>query len=392
MGNVSIEENIRILEQGITLQQFSGMQEQLAIDGSMDAYNEYGMYVVHNKTQNVYLIDGGNGQSAFSMSTSIPQFFLSHNGYGNPFMNQHYANGDEMILKFYRFNPQKYHDMSEMEDALTKYYDGIAENYYDYVLRMNGRPIQKGERRPGYNKYYNGAAKTLVINNSLPSKLLRLEHNHKKTYEFLNALFDILIKSFPFFIWMLTTNRDLFWGENVIQKAMMFITGVIASFLGGILCYFLILFVVQLFKLFFCTYKKVNIHFRIFDIIIKLGQKKLFTSEDMDYLDEHEYNIRVRKNKIYDGKERAYQRQQQRDEDELKYRKEQFEREKRDAEYYRDRAEAGYEDARRGDGLFTTAEEKRKNAGKDLDTANWHAQQASYEEQRIADLERKIGK
>lgn len=50
MGNVSIEENIRILEQGITLQQFLGMQEQLAIDGSMDAYNEYGMYVVHNKT------------------------------------------------------------------------------------------------------------------------------------------------------------------------------------------------------------------------------------------------------------------------------------------------------------------------------------------------------
>ena len=85
-------------------------------------------------------------------------------------------------------------------------------------------------------------------------------------------------------VWMRTTNRDLFWGENVIQKAMMFITGVIASFLGGILCYFLILFVVQLFKLFFCTYKKVNIHFRIFDIIIKLGQKKLFTSEDMDYL------------------------------------------------------------------------------------------------------------
>ena len=392
MGNVSIEENIRILEQGITLQQFSGMQEQLAIDGSMDAYNEYGMYVVHNKTQNVYLIDGGNGPSAFSMSTSIPQFFLSHNGYGNPFMNQHYENGDEMILKFYRFNPQKYHDMSEMEDALTKYYDGIAENYYDYVLRMNGRPIQKGERRPGYNKYYNGAAKAPIINNSLPSKLLRLEHSHKKTYEFLNALFDILIKSVPFFIWMLTTNRDLFWGENVIQKTMMFITGVIASFLGGILCYFFILFMVQLFKLFFCTYKKVNIHFRIFDIIIKLGQKKLFTSEDMDYLDEHEYNIRVRKNKIYDGKERAYQRQQQRDEDELKYRKEQFEREKRDAEYYRDRAEAGYEDARRGDGIFTTAAEKRKNAGKDLDIADWHAQQAAYEEQRIADLERKLGK
>ena len=40
MGNVSIEENIRILEQGITLQQVSGKQEQLAIDGSMDAYHK----------------------------------------------------------------------------------------------------------------------------------------------------------------------------------------------------------------------------------------------------------------------------------------------------------------------------------------------------------------
>ena len=65
-------------------------------------------------------------------------------------------------------------------------------------------------------------------------------------------------------VWMRTTNRDLFWGENVIQKAMMFITGVIASFLGGILCYFLILFVVQLFKLFFIKYKKVNIQLQNF--------------------------------------------------------------------------------------------------------------------------------
>lgn len=392
MNNEKLNENIGILEKGITLHQFSEMQDQLEIDGSLDAYNEYGMYVVHNKTQNVYLIDGGNSPSAFPMSTSIPQFFLSHNGYGNPYMNQHYANGDEMILKFYRFDPQKYNNMGEMESALTKYYDSIAENYYDYVLRMNGRPIEKGERKPGYNKYYNGAAKAPIINNSLPSNLLRLEHNHKRTYEFLNAVFDILIKSLPIFIWMLVTNRDLFYGENVIQKGIMFITGIIAAFIGGILGYLFILLMIQLFKLFFCTYKKVNIHLRIFDVIIKLGKKKLYTSEDMDFLDEHEYSTQVRKDKVYDGKDRAYQKQQQRDEDALKYRKEQFEREKRDAEYYRDRAEAGYKDARNGDGFFTTAEEKRKNAGKDLDTATWHAQQASYEEQKIADLERKLGK
>ena len=81
MNNEKLNENIGILEKGITLQQFSEMQGQLEIDGSMDEYNEYGMYVVHNKTQNVYLIDGGNSPSAFPMSTSIPQFFLSHNGY-----------------------------------------------------------------------------------------------------------------------------------------------------------------------------------------------------------------------------------------------------------------------------------------------------------------------
>lgn len=50
MANNRIEENIRILEQGINLQQFTEMQEQLYIDGSMDIYDEYGMYVVHNKT------------------------------------------------------------------------------------------------------------------------------------------------------------------------------------------------------------------------------------------------------------------------------------------------------------------------------------------------------
>ena len=157
---------------------------------------------------------------------------------------------------------------------------------------------------------------------------------------------------------------------------MRIIMEVIGSFIGGILGYFIILFMIQIFKLFFCTYKCVNIHFRIFDIIIKLGKKKLFTSEDMDFLDEHEYNIRVCKNKIYDEKECAYERKEAQQEDELR----------------RDCAEAGYEDARRGDGLFTSAAEKRKRAGEDLDTADWHAKQAAYEEQRIAELERKLGK
>lgn len=84
--------------------------------------------------------------------------------------------------------------------------------------------------------------------------------------------------------------------------------------------------VIQLIKLFLCTYKRVIIHIRIFDIIIKIGKKKLFTSEDMNLLDEPEYNIQARKNKIYEGKEYAYERKEAQQEDELRRRKEQFER------------------------------------------------------------------
>lgn len=392
MMSKRIEENIALLEQGITLQQFEEMRDRLMIDGSMDEYNEYGMYVVYNKTQNVYLVDGGNSPSAFSMSTSIPQFFLSYNGYGNPYMHQHYADGDEMILKFYRFDPQQFSDMGELEEAITRRYDESCENYFDYVLRMNGSPIRKGERPTGYNKYYNGAKKKPVVNNSLAAKLLRLEHNHKNLYGFLNALFDILIKPIPIFIYMIMTDRNLFYGENVIQKAIIGFFGVIGAYLASIMFYFIILGIIQIVKLFFCTYKPLVIHVRIFDILIKLGEKKLFTSEDYDLLEEHKYNNAVRKNKVSDGRQRAYENKQARQEEELRYRKAEFERNKEKAEYYRDSAQAGYESARKGDGFFTTAEEKRKQASRDLDTANMYAQDAARDEQRIAELERKLGK
>lgn len=392
MGNEKILENIKILEQGISLQQFEKMQEQLSIDGSMDAYNDYGMYVVHNKTQNVYLVDGGNSPSAFSMSTSIPQFFLSYNGYGNPYMNQHYANGDEMILKFYQFDPKQFRDMGELEAAICRLYDESCENYYDYVLRMNGSPIQKGQRPAWYNKYYNGAKKKPVINKSLASKLLRLEHNHKFWYEVLNGLFDILIKPIPLFIYFLMSDTNTSYGENIIQKGLTGFFSAIGAYIAAIMFYLMYQAIVQIIKLFFCTYKRLIIHVRIFDILIYLGKKKLFTSEDMEFYDEHQYNTGARKNKIANGKDNAYQRQRERDEQNLEYAKKNLEREKQDAEYYGARADSGYKSARNGDGIFTTAEEKRKQAGKDLDTSNWHSGNAERERQRIENLERKLGK
>lgn len=390
--NQRIEENIKLLEQGISLKQFAEMQEQLKIDGSMDVYNNYGMYVVYNKTQKVYLVDGGNNPSAFSMSKSIPQFFLSNNGYGNPYMHQHYANGDEMIVKFYRFDPQQFRDMGELESAITRHYDETCENYYDYVLRMNGSPIKKGERPVGYNKYYNGAKKKPVINNSIAAKLLRLEHNHKNLYELLNGVFDILIKPIPIFIFVLISNRHMFYGDSIIQITLMGIFTVICSYLAAVMYYFVILAVIQIVKLFSCTYKRLVIHVRVFDILIKLGEKKLFTKEDYEFLDEHQYNIRVRKNKISHGRQRAYEHKKGKQEEELKYRKEEFERNEKDAKYYRDRSDAGYESAGKGDGIFISAEEKRKQAEKDLYTASRYAEQANRDKKKIAELERRLGR
>ena len=257
------------------------------------------------------------------MGISIPQFFLSYSGCGNPYMHQHYSNGDEMILKFYRFNQAQYVNMGEMEIALTNYYDGIAENYYDYVCRMNGELIAKGQRPVGYNKYYNGKKRKPVVNNALAAKLLRLEHNHKYLYEFLNAVFDILVKPIPIFIFMLMSNSNMFYGENFIQKALIGFFSVLGTYLAAVMFYLMYQVTVQIIKLFCCTYKKLIIHVRVFDIIIKLGERKLFTSEDMDLLEEHKYNIAVRKNKVSDGKQRAYERREEKNEEELQFRKEQ---------------------------------------------------------------------
>ena len=180
--------------------------------------------------------------------------------------------------------------------------------------------------------------------------------------------------------------------KMLFKKRALDFFSVIGAYLASIMFYFIILGIVQIVKLFFCAYKPLVIHVRIFDILIKLGERKLFTSEDYDLLEEHKYNNAVRKNKVSDGRQRAYENKQARQEEELKYRKEEFERNKEKAEYYRDSAEAGYESARKGAGFFTTAEEQRKQASKDLDTANMYAQDAARDEQRIAELERRLGK
>ncbi len=376
MGKTSFEDNIKILEQGITLQQYAEMEEEL----EPDVYHQYGFYVIHNKTKNLYLLDGG--EQGFTMRQAIHVCFFRENGRGSKYMHQNYADGDEMILKYYRFDPQKYHDMNEMRATLTKYYDSFAESYRDYDNRMYK------ERR----KNLNGTKRAQVRNESLPAKLLRLEHNHKIIYGLLNALFDVLIKALPIFAYLLYKGGYIFGWGPIIPKALGPVQYITATYLLSILGYIALLLFVAIFKMLFGIYPLVNIHIRIFNIIIRLGQNKLYTDEDYKFMSEHEGIIEARENNIRIAKDKAYQIKRKFDEKDLNSMKKDLKYRKEAADSYYEHAMDHYEDARRGDSFFFTAEEKKEMGDSALKTAEFHEWQADYDKKRIAKLERKLRK
>lgn len=229
----------------------------------------------------------------------------------------------------------------------------------------------------------------------LANKLTRLHVNHRKTYEFLNCIFDILIKPIPITIWVLSTNNSMSQPENAIQTVIFAVFSVIGSYFAGIMVYLIYQATVQIIKLFACTYKRLVIHVRVFDIWVRLFEKKIRTQgtpEDRAFLFDHQMILNERNNKRKAGVERAYGNRRQRNIADLEYDKKEYERQQSNAEHYRSSAEAGFKSAQEGDGFFTTAEEKRKQAGRDLDTANWHSQMAEEERRRIENLERKLGK
>lgn len=92
----------------------------------------------------------------YTMSITIPQYFLSDNGYGNPYMHKDYASGDMLILRFWRYNSKDYATMDQFKEYIEEYYDSIAETYYDYVMRLLDKSYDKSKRPKGYNAYYNG--------------------------------------------------------------------------------------------------------------------------------------------------------------------------------------------------------------------------------------------
>ena len=104
------------------------------------------------------------------------------------------------------------------------------------------RNQKRGLRSMDDNRYYNDAKMKPTINNSLASKLLRLEHKHKYLYVLLNALFDILLKPIPIFVYSLATYNNTSIYKNVIQKVFSFSFIVIGAYLSAIAIYFFILY------------------------------------------------------------------------------------------------------------------------------------------------------
>ncbi|MBQ9119529.1 MAG: hypothetical protein IJY09_05675 [Lachnospiraceae bacterium] len=399
-----LEQNISLLEKGISLDEYIEKEMQLKIDGDTAIYNKYGFFVIYNKTKNRYLLEGGNNLSGYTMSITIPQYFIYENGYGNPYMYKDYADGDMLVLIFWRYDSDKYDTMDQFKEYIENYYDSIGETYFDYIMRLRDKSYNKGKRPKGYNAYYNGKKTRQVsedfINQSsrkkiMAERLLRLENKSVFLYNLLNAITDLLVKPIPIFIWGLIDNSSsTYIGLNAIKKSLLFVFWIIGSYLGAIAVYLFLLFFIQIFKLFLCTYKPLVIHFRIFDVIIRLSTRKILKMNDEEIirlLDKHEDIIESRKEKRNNNKSRVYARKRERDLQEYAFIQQEYERAKESAKNNRDSAERNFEKAREGGTLFSSAEAKREEGKRDMQRATYDEQDAKYYEERIHEKERVLG-
>lgn len=234
----------------------------------------------------------------------------------------------------------------------------------------------------------------------MAKKLVLLHMHHPRLYAFLNALVNVFVKGLPCAFYFLITD-SVHWSsnsKNILEIAADCFLNVIMFFMTiimGMMGYLVLLATIQIIKLFACNYKRVNIHIHIFGIIIRLGRKKILESGDTESIKAlrlYEKATEKRREKIRRGKDNAEERRRERDERDLQYAQEEYERQKRYAEGYKASAERNFKKAKEGGGIFTSAEEERRQGSKNEKNANWHNQQAAREEQKIEDLKRKLGK
>lgn len=402
-SKVLLEQNIKLLEKGITLNEYVKKEMQLKIDGDTGIYNGYGFFVIHNKTKKRYLLEGGNNMSGYTMSIIIPQYFLSDNGYGNPYMHKDYAEGDTLILRFWRYDSKDYATMDQFKEYIEDYYDSIAETYYDYVMRLRDDTYDKSKRPKGYNAYYNGKepgkineeSAGLSMKKTMAERLLRLENKSKATYNMLNAIVDLLIKPLPIFAYSVFSNSyKIFAGTNAIQRLFLAFFGLIGAYIGSIGVYLIILLAIQIFKLFLCTYKPLVIQFRIFDIIIQLSRRMILNTNNKELIEllyKHDDIVDARKDKVSMKKSRAYEKKRERDFEEYEYAQQEYARAKESAEIHKASADDNFQKAREGGTLFSSAETKREEGIRDARLAAFDEQDVRYYKEKMRAKGRALG-
>ena len=121
--------------------------------------------------------------------------------------------------------------------------------------------------------------------------------------------------------------RALPIGDSKLQQTFIFAFGIIGAYLSSILFYLAFLLIVQIVRLFVCTCKPLVIRFRVFDIILDMSKKKIIRDNDRELdllLYGHYRNVRERKEKREDGKERACENSARYKEQQAQYHEEQI--------------------------------------------------------------------
>lgn len=269
--NDSIEKNLQMLERGISLQEYVDRKDEVLIK-SYD-YKDHGIFAIYNTTKNIYLLNRYYESPYYSIDYVISDFILTDSAGGNPYMHQHYMEGDEFILRYHRFDRNRYDSLAELERDVTLEYDKYSESYYDYLFRMKDLPRQYYDGREDYNKYYSG--RLPKRNTVFALKLLYMEQKSALKYEALNAIVDILIKSILFFILFLPENTYMLWGETVGQKCYAMALYVIGNYLAAIKFYLIFCGFAEVMRLLLTGHRIAGFRIRIFDIIVKWGMERI---------------------------------------------------------------------------------------------------------------------
>ncbi len=378
-----LEQNIQLLERGITLQEYVEKESELTIDGSTKIYNDYGFFVVYNKTKNLYVLDGGNFPTSFSMSSVLHNFFF--NDHGNRYMNKHYIEGDDLILKFHKFDSGVYENLEKMETALTEGYNKTGKTYFDYIVQIRDGILPEEPPKDIFSYEFEPK--------SFSAKLVQLKCKSKFLYGILNFIVSMLVKALiiSFFVYPKVVNTVT--EENVVQKLVF----LIITYIAAIILYLIYLGVVQILKLIFCSDKFLRIRIRVFDIIIGLSvlkmtgiknqlkrikfNKKYNNSKALKTTINEGERTEKRNIKIsaYDGKKAK-----------LDYLREVYEEQKDLYDYYLIRAEDEMKGALNGGGILESAETKRENAKAYTKKAERQAELLAETKAKIEELEWKI--